>query len=229
MESRYPVTMISTTACHPDKYQYHYVPDLTQPVKTMNRILIIIVVAFLPFKSTIAQQNVERTKSVKVGLLGFGIAQEIILGKTSTLNLEVGFWDGSVGYSTRYDNNGSTTQGWDWAIPLQAWVEPRIYYNLRRRSDRNKNVKANAADFISLATIYSSDISMGNQKANPAISLVPHWGIRRMVGNRFYLEPSIGYGISYGISPKLAEGWRNRFSLNVKFGFLLKTSSLKPK
>ncbi|MFM8850162.1 MAG: hypothetical protein ACKOE5_07190 [Cytophagales bacterium] len=169
------------------------------------------------------KERVTHTTSIKAGLTGLSPSKEYAIAKTFTINFELGFLQGSVGFG------GLVQDGWRVDLPLQAMAEPRLYYNLIRRSTRNKNVNANAANFFSLAVVYTSSISIGNVAASPSISLVPHWGFRRMVGNRFYFEPSIGYGVSYDVSPNSLEGWKDIASINIKFGILFAPLPKRPK
>jgi hypothetical protein len=188
-----------------------------------KKICFAFVLAFTMISSLAQAQQGERvinTTSIKGGILAMTLSKEYSTGKITTINFELGFLTGSASYS-------AIDKDWRWGLPLGVMVEPRIYYNFGQRSARNKNVRFNAADFFSLATSYSSGISMGNIGSNPAILIIPHWGIRRMMGNRFYFEPSIGYGIGYVFSPKSTEDWTDTFSLNIKFGFLLNTSPSK--
>jgi len=190
-----------------------------------KKICFAFVLAFTMISSLAQAQQGERvinTTSIKGGILAMTLSKEYSTGKITTINFELGFLTGSASYS-------AIDKDWRWGLPLGVMVEPRIYYNFGQRSARNKNVRFNAADFFSLATSYSSGISMGNIGSNPAILIIPHWGIRRMMGNRFYFEPSIGYGIGYVFSPKSTEDWTDTFSLNIKFGFLLDTSPSKAK
>lgn len=161
-------------------------------------------------------KSVTKISSIKMGVLGFGYSQEYAIGKITTINFELGFLTGSVG-----NKNGAFDNSWDWSLPLAARVEPRVYYNLIRRSEKGKNTQYNSSDFIGLAVTYSSGTSIGNLTANPQLSFIPQWGIRRQISPRFYFEPSIGYGIVYVLSPKLSEGWTDQIILNLKFGLLL--------
>jgi|GEM_PF-2531014 len=158
--------------------------------------------------------------SINSGLLGISFSKEYFTGKISTVNFEFGFWTGSARFG-----RGSE---WLWGLPLRALVEPRVYYNLGRRTARKKNVSIRSSDFVSLATSYSFHVSRDNLFANDFvdfIAIIPHWGFRRMVkADRFYFEPSIGYGIGYVFSPNSVEGWTDMISLNIKFGCLLGTS-----
>ncbi len=161
-------------------------------------------------------KSVTNTSSIKMGILGFGYSQEYAIGKICTFNLELGFLTGSAAYKS-----GTIGNGWDWSLPLAARVDPRVYYNFIRRSEKGKNTKYNSADFIGLAVTYSSSISIGNLSISPQLSVTPQWGIRRLICPRFYFEPSLGYGIVYVFSPKLSEVWIDQFVLNAKIGFLM--------
>ena len=82
-------------------------------------------------------------------------------------------------------------------------LEPRWYYNLTKRSSKEKNIAWNSANFISIQTSFTPNwfiipvIPNDAVPLNNQISIIPTWGIRRNVGNHFNYEAGIGIGYEY--------------------------------
>ena len=85
------------------------------------------------------------------------------------------------------------------ATTLQKIYLYQVQNLLIKRESKNKNIKNNAANYISLRT----NFNILNNLENGEIyfhTLTPTYGIRRNITSHFNLELSFGYGISYSNS-----------------------------
>jgi hypothetical protein len=158
---------------------------------------------FLLFPTFSYSQQVESLHSVKLGLGNLNYSYEHVLQKQFSINLEAGI---NWGFH-------SSNQNFELFARPFLKVEPRLYYNVKKRYDRGKFLN-NSASFFSLNAGYNfgtfnSDIS------SSYFILAPMWGFRRAMGKHFIFEAQIGGGL-----------WFNRTSsqfnpaLNVTFGYV---------
>src|SRR5690606_6861129 len=127
---------------------------------------------------------------VHTGLSGLWLNSEFRLYKSLVLKGELGIEnDFSVG--SHYDGAGFIIQ------PVIT-IEPRIYYNLRKRNDAGKSTSRNSGNFVALKTSYHPDWFVINldpsYKRIADLSIVPTWGIRRLIGEHFTYEMAAGLG-----------------------------------
>lgn len=80
-------------------------------------------------------------------------------------------------------------------------IEPKWYYNLHKRVSKSKTIEGNSGNFISLKTSHHPDWFVISKNENlriiKDITIVPNWGIRRNIGQRFNYETGIGLGYRY--------------------------------
>lgn len=130
---------------------------------------------------------------LQTGFLGAWVHNESKLNNSLALKGELGFDTGIWG-GTFYDKTGFIL------VPVIT-VEPRWYYNLEKRVQKNRRVDGNSGNFISLKTSYHPDwfviSNYDNLRIVSDISIVPTWGIRRNIGNHFNYETGIGVGYVY--------------------------------
>lgn len=163
--------------------------------------LTFITIALLSSNAIVKAQNQEHiTPSVEksvfgaqAGLLGIWVNNEAKLTNAIALRSEIGF-DGGFWGGSFYPKNGYVF------TPIIA-VEPRFYYNLGSRTRKNKSIKNNSANFISLKTSFHPDwFTISNYEKVSIVSdlsIIPTWGIRRHIGNHFNYETGIGVGYRY--------------------------------
>lgn len=105
-------------------------------------------------------------------------------------------------------------------------LEPRYYYNLKKRILKSKNIKGNSANFLALKLSYHPDwfviSNYDNIKVVSDLSIIPTWGIRRVVAKHLSLEAGAGLGYRY-IFAKDA-GYANNqsevaFNLHLRIGY----------
>ncbi|WP_018674824.1 hypothetical protein [Riemerella columbina] len=123
--------------------------------------------------------------NVQAGFAGAWFNTEIGLADQFALRAELGVmpkW---------YVGNGT---GWF----LDASVEPRYYYNIKKRAEKGKDTHSNAANFLTLGVSYRPEKSLGGSYVDyNSISIVPKWGMRRNLGNHFNYEVGAGLGFRH--------------------------------
>ncbi|WKS95412.1 hypothetical protein [Riemerella columbina] len=125
------------------------------------------------------------TYNAEIGFVGAWVNTEIGLSDQWAVRAEIGTlpkWYAGVG------------TGWF----LDASLEPRYYYNIKRRAEQGKNTTANAANFLTVGISYRPEKSFGGQYTDyQSISIVPKWGIRRNLGDHFHYEVGAGFGFRH--------------------------------
>jgi len=148
----------------------------------MKKLFLVLFVAMAVGSASLqAQVRAENTNSVNFSLKGLNYNMERAYGESFTMTY--GF---SLGGIYNPDDILVVAPG--------IRLEPRIYYNLSRRSQNNRNVKYNSGEFFSfdlqvIAPMLPDDVSL-------AILFTPKWGMRRMLTDNLYLELTLGIGIS---------------------------------
>ena len=144
----------------------------------------------------ILTQNFSVEKSlygIQTGFLGIWIHNEARLASQFALRTEIGFDSGLFGGSF-YPSNG-------YILTPTVKFEPRWYYNLDKRITKGKNISKNQGNFLTIQSSYNpkwfvisnfKDIEVANQ-----ISIIPTWGIRRLIGKNFIYETGLGIGLRH--------------------------------
>ncbi|RQO65917.1 hypothetical protein DBR43_27090 [Pedobacter sp. KBW06] len=172
-----------------------------------------------------AQQTPNTTASVEksifgiqTGFLGIWLNNESRLSNTIALKTELGF-DAGLWGGDFYKRTG-------FLLTPVLTVEPRLYYNLKKRVSKSRSIENNSGNFISLKTSFHPDwfviSNYDGLKVISDFSIVPTWGIRRHIGRHFNYEAGIGVGYRY-IFAKRA-GYLNNESdlatnLNLRIGY----------
>ena len=145
-----------------------------------------------------AQEDISVEKSiwgVQLGFLGMHIHNEARLTNSIVLRSEIGLdinaWYGKANV---YNSRG-------FIMTPALSLEPRYYYNLKKREAKSKRIDDNSGNFFALKINYhhpdifiSSDKSITNTYGD--ISFTPMWGLRRHFGkSNFNYE--VGGGITY--------------------------------
>jgi hypothetical protein len=154
-------------------------------MKTENIFFLLFLMASILTK---AQNNASVEKSnnnIQIGAVGVWFNNESKLAGQFVLRTEIGL------YSEIVDGNG-------FFMAPELTLEPRWYYNIKKRGKKGKNTSKNAANFFTIKTSYRSDIFEilhdRGKGAENSISFVPKWGIRRNLGKYFNYELGIGFG-----------------------------------
>ena len=143
-----------------------------------------------------AQGTVEKSIfNVQIGSHPLSVNHELGLGNQFALRTE--FSTGLTAYWTLYDSG--------YAITPIINLEPRWYYNIKKRDNKGKRTHNNSASFVGLASRYvSNEVLLGGlpdyYTIPNAFSFIPKWGIRRSIdSSNFNYE--VGIGIGYFFYP----------------------------
>lgn len=158
----------------------------------MVKILLAMTLCGLTFTAKAQNASVEEsTFGIQTGFLGIWGHNETKLSNSMVLRSELGF-DSGIWGGDFYDNSG-------FLLAPVITLEPRWYYNLKKRKARSKAIHGNSGNFVSLKTSYHPDWFVISNTDNVSIisdiSIIPTWGIRRNLGSNFNYE--IGIGIGY--------------------------------
>ena len=141
----------------------------------------------------VEEKNASVEKSifgVQIGVLGVWAHHEARLSNRIALRSEVGL-DTGLWWGDFYDKAGFV------AAPVFT-VEPRWYYNINKRKNKNRRIDGNSGNFISLKTSYHPDwfviSNYQNIRIISDISFIPTWGIRRNIGQKLNFETGLGIG-----------------------------------
>ena len=155
----------------------------------MKKIIIIVSLCLLSF--TVKSQNASVENNVfgvQTGVLGLYFHGETRLSDNFALRgeigLDTGFWQSNTYY--------------EFLLAPVIVIEPRFYYNLKKRVEKAKRIDGNSGNFISVKTSFNPDLFTISNNSNvsviPTLQVVPTWGIRRSIGKHFNYETGIGIG-----------------------------------
>ena len=160
----------------------------------MNK-FILLLLFYLFYSITFSQKtksekiSVEKSiLSIQTGYFGTWINHELKLHNQLALRTEVG---------TEYRLKFAIKQSFDsLKNQVSIFLEPKYYFNLTKRESKNKNIKNNAGNYISLRINLNilNNLEIGEFYF---YDLTPTFGIRRNITSHFNLEFSCGYGLSY--------------------------------
>lgn len=183
----------------------------------MKKTLITLVLCGLTFISKSQNTSVEKsTFGLQTGVLGIWAYNEVKLSNTIALRTELGF-DFGIWETTFYDDYDSP-----FLLAPVIVVEPRFYYNLKKRSESSKRIDGNSGNFIALKMGYHPDwFVLFNSDNAPIVSdfsIIPTWGIRRNIGKHFNFEAGLGAGFSYTFA-KRAGYLKNKSEMELNMHF----------
>ncbi len=180
----------------------------------MKKSIILLLITVLIAHLVKAQDNdstVEKgLASIHVGLLGTWITYEKAIGEHITLNGQFSVEGGFFGSSNNFN----------YIFIPSFTLEPRWYYNFNKRMNKGKKTINNAANYIALEFSYIPDWFTINNVDNivvvyPHFYVIPKWGLRRIIGERFSFEFAAGYG-AYLTGGEIY----GQFGLDLKFGYI---------
>jgi hypothetical protein len=137
--------------------------------------------------------------NIQIGILGLWINNEFKITKSFALRVETGLDFGTIkNQDTEYDSETSNV------LAPVINIEPRWYYNLKKRYAERKRIDKNSGNFLTLRIGYhpNSFVISNNKDINivPDISFIPKWGIKRNIGEtnfNYELGAGLGYGLTY--------------------------------
>jgi hypothetical protein len=107
-------------------------------------------------------------------------------------------------------------------------LEPRWYYNLDRRLAKGKPTESNSGNYLALLASYIPnwfhDQSAALEPEVTSLSLIPTWGIRRLLSSRWHYEAGFGAGYLYVFNTRndLVDNRHNyTLNLHLRLGYRL--------
>ena len=162
----------------------------------MKKTVLILTLCGLTLIAKSQSASVEKsTFGLQTGVLGIWAYNEAKLSNTIALRTEIGF-DFGIWETTYYDDYDSP-----FLLTPVIVIEPRFYYNLKKRFENSKRIDGNSGNFIALKTSIHPDwFVLFNPDKAPIVSdfsIIPTWGIRRNIGKHLNYEAGFGVGISH--------------------------------
>jgi len=155
----------------------------------------ILTVVFLSIFFITYAQNKNKTEDifgVKVGFIGGWVSYEKALNHKFTLNSEVGYEGGFL---------KGTNNNVDYVFTTIFSLEPRYYYNFKKRQDKGKSTNNNSANYISSEFFYVPDLlsatNRDNLSINKSFGIIPKYGLRRSISDNLIFEFAIGIGYAW--------------------------------
>lgn len=177
----------------------------------------ITLLAFLFSIFTINAQQQPQTASVEksiygvqTGVLGIWVHNESKLSNSIALRTEVGLFTGLL--FGVYDE-------FDFYLAPSISVDPRWYYNLKKRLEKGKSIANNSGNFVGIRFGYAPDwfLISDNDAINVVdqINILAHWGIKRTIGKHFTYEVGAGLGYHYEFNDFIAPEDRGEIGLGL--------------
>ena len=124
-----------------------------------------------------------------VNFLNPAIELEIPTGQHSTFSSALG-----IGYGGAYPYLTSGGNGFIYIISPFADFQQKWFYNLNKRSKKNRNTENNSGNFVSIRFITrgNSIAENVNRTSDFDFAFGPTWGIQRKYGKNFHLLFDVG-------------------------------------
>ncbi len=153
---------------------------------------------------------------IQTGFLGIWINNEVRLSKSIVLRSELGF-------ATKIWKRLNQKTGF--LMTPVVRLEPRWYYNLKKRASKGKRIDGNSGNFLALQMSYypggTAISNYDNVNINPTVSVSSLWGIKRNIGDHFNYEVALGLGYAHYFPDKegYGEGSGAIFGLLLRIGY----------
>ena len=135
-----------------NKFYHNQTPTyITEYLKTI--ILTTIILLSTVLLSAQASSLETSTFGLQIGVFGAWAYYETKVSDPVALRLEVGTQGWSVEYCDQYRSNDIAV-----FVSPEITIEPRFYYNLGKRNERNKSLAKNSGNFLSLRASYRPDL-----------------------------------------------------------------------
>jgi len=163
----------------------------------MKKYLFIICISTISLISFAQQQQASLTEStmgLQIGTFGIWIYNEAKISNSLALRADLGI--------DAYLATVNSDILKPYIIPAVS-LEPRWYYNLKRRVRKGRRIDSNSGDFVSLIAKINPNVFVFPKNIEPPhmFSIIPSWGIRRAIGRNFNFETSLGAGYRLSFSP----------------------------
>lgn len=161
-----------------------------------------------------------KSRSLQTGLLGFWYTHEGRMSATSVFRWEIGMsaalWGGI--YEEVYS---------EIVLAPVIKLEPRWYYNLKKRVSQGKSIKHNSANFFSVSAGFHPNwfilASEDDVDGIFEIAIIPKWGIKRELSDNVVVELGAGYGYRYAFLDDSFEWQHNKgggiLDLHLRIGY----------
>jgi hypothetical protein len=135
------------------------------------------------------EKDISTEKIWRVNFLNPGVELELPTGTYSTFATGLG-----VGYGGGYPDLTSGGSGFIYIISPFLDIQQKWFYNLNRRSDKDKNTDNNSGNFVSFRFIArgNSIADNVNRTSDFDFAVGPTWGIQRKYGKNFHLLFDVG-------------------------------------
>tara|TARA_B110000908_G_C9960494_1_gene316639 strand:+ start:77 stop:622 length:546 start_codon:yes stop_codon:yes gene_type:complete len=168
----------------------------------------------LPFL-VLAQKSSSVEKSiftVQTGAVGIWVNNETRLTDEIALRTEIGL------YTEIVANSG-------FFMAPEITLEPRWYYNIKKRVVNNKDITNNSASFVTLKINFKSDVFEISgydddfDRAKNSFAIIPKWGIKRNIGRHFNYELGCGAGYVFQKNFSITNSGGIVVDLHLRIGY----------
>lgn len=140
-------------------------------------------------KVTVSKSNFD----IQVGFLGLWFNNEFKITNKLSFKTELGLESSVFG--------GKLYNGTNFVMLPVVTFEPRLYYNLDKRKQKERIIKNNSGNYFSLKNSYTSNLfiisSIENIIVNEQITIIPSWGMRRSIYKKIFFETGFGVGFKH--------------------------------
>ncbi len=179
-----------------------------QPCRKLKNFVCTVLVSFLFTVNTNAQVVDKSINGVQTGLLGIWWHNESRLAKNWAFRTE-------IGYEAPYFVN---EYQYLLFLPV-ASIEPRWYYNSRKRQGNSNNTFHNSSNFAAIAVRYYprflaySPIEYEN--VDGGVFLYHSWGMRRNINYKWNIEFGAGIGVDPFLKNREVDDGDSNWVLNL--------------
>ena len=156
--------------------------------------------------SVVAQKNqghnrIQNLSKLEIGFQGIGYGYETGLGN----NLAIDFSGGLGGGYYVYENEVS--HGWNLFQPaLYFSVNPKLYYNRKRRFEKGHNTNFNSGNYFGLMMRFTTPALFPSNSTGDLVTFADslrysylfnfHWGLQRPIGSKWLFNVHVGLGVA---------------------------------
>jgi hypothetical protein len=152
---------------------------------------------------------------IQAGVIGIWVNNELKLSNSIALRSEMGFemtnW--TIGRSF-YGNDNEAI------IPLVLSVEPRYYFDIKKRYSNGLRIDNNSATFLSIKINYHADWFMLSGKQPSVVQIIPTIGGRYNIGKCLNIEVGGGMGYQYTFTSIKEEKDVWAFNIVLRIGYI---------
>ncbi|PLX12767.1 MAG: hypothetical protein C0598_05475 [Marinilabiliales bacterium] len=183
----------------------------------MKKLIQLIIFLFLSLNIFCQEEKASLTESnmgLQIGTFGVWAYNEAKLSNTLTLRSDLGL-------DVYFKHSGNKIKS-GYLIPALS-LEPRFYYNLKRRLRKSKRIDSNSGDFLGLKIKLNTKVFLipSDAEALDMITITPLWGIKRAIGRNFNFEFCAGGGYRYNFDANYKDYSEFIIYLNLRIGVIL--------